>query len=81
MKTKRLDPSELYYYKINRRSVLFQRFDDPVVDIGVIVDSDEKDFIIISVIGGHEKLLTPLEDYVFYSLEVDGGSIDDNSGE
>ena len=76
MKTKRLDPIELYYYKINRRSVLFQRFDDPVVDIGVIVDSDEKDFATISVIGGHEKFLTPLEDYVFYSLEVD-----DNSGE
>lgn len=53
--------------------VMFQRFDDPVVDMGVLSDVSLMDNQATVQSFGHEKILFPLEDYVFYSLEVEDG--------
>lgn len=76
MKTKRLERVELWDYVVSSHMVMFQRFDDPVVDMGILSDVSLMDNQATVQSFGHEKILSPLEDYVFYSLEVD-----DNSGE
>lgn len=75
MKTKRLERIELWDYVVSSHMVVFQRFDDPVVDMGVLSDVSLMDNQATVQSFGHEKILSPLEDYVFYSLEVDGEGI------
>ena len=74
MKTKRLSLEDLKDCHIRRKMVLFQKFDDPSVDMGVIEAIDENRIIMKTWVMS--KVLYPLEDYVFYSLEVD-----DNDGD
>lgn len=45
-----------------------------------VIESIDEDRVMMQT-WAVPKFLYPLEDYVFYSLEVDGDSIDDNSGE
>lgn len=59
---------------MRRKMVLFQKFDDPSVDMGVIEAIDENRVIMKTWVMS--KILYPLEDYVFYALEVD-----DNDGD
>lgn len=71
MKTKRLSLEELKDFHIKRKMVLFQKFDDPAIDMGVIESIDE-DRVMMQT-WAVPKFLYPLEDYVFYALEVDDG--------